>query len=440
MMSRRSPRSFAVWSHINGANQGDDLVVHSVIEALRKRSPACNVLAVSMYPPDTERRHGVKSLRIGSLPTAEIAGESTRSLAWLPSRVQGSRILRRARNLWHEVPASTAAFRALRKVDLLIIAGSGPLEDDPGSAYRVFKWTLLARLAGAGVAFASVGAGPLDRPVNRMFIRRALTMARYVTVRDPSSLEVVRQAGFRGDVQVTPDMAFGFPIEERGGAPVLPPAPVPTIGLNIMSLNAPRRARGIDLGELDETVFDDYLDRQMELAAHLLSLGYRVVLFSSEYNHDVAIRRHFLRQFATRWPVLASSGQLWYRLDDDSSDFLGTVASCDLVVATRFHSALFSLLSGKPVVGLVYHQKTRDLLDYFGLGDYAFDVEEFAVAQIVAAIHQLRSSDRGLAEKLLRAAQVRRLEVEAQFDRLVQAGDPLARVTQGHFEAAPPAG
>lgn len=400
------PRSFAVWSHINGANQGDDLVVHTVIEALRARVPGCRVVAVCMYPPDAESRHGVPALRIGSLPSAP----------------RGGRWARRARNLWYELPASWAAHRALRPIDRLIVAGSGPLEDDPGAAYRALKWSLLARLARTRVAFASVGAGPLDRRLNRAFVRRALSLADYITVRDQSTQALLRGCGVSRQIEVLPDMAFGFPRAELQVSPALPPTEVPTVGLNVMSMNDPRQARGIVLGAGDVERFNGYLAEMVEVAARVIRAGNRVVLFSSEFHHDLDTRREFVELFDATWPGLRDCGSLAFGIDDSPAGLLPTIASCDYVIATRFHSIVFPLLLGIPVVGLAYHPKTRDLLASFGLGDFAFDVASFEAAAVEEALRALQCGRAAVVEKIAAGTERRRAEVEAQFDTLAGAG------------------
>jgi polysaccharide pyruvyl transferase WcaK-like protein len=395
--------------------------VHSLIQAIRKRVPDSEIVAISMYPPDTEARHHVQAWRIGSVP----ASDSSTARGLGPSHAQWKRKLRegrmarRIRHAWREVPASWSAFRRLRAIDRLIVAGSGPLEDDPGSAYRVLKWTTLARLAGAQVAFASVGAGPLDRRVNRLFVRWALSLADYVSVRDQSSADLIRKIGYKGRLTVRPDMAFGFPVDALLPSPTLPGQGCRTVGVNIMSINEPRRARGIDVGDDDVSVFQSYIARLVDVTARLLVLGYRVVLFSSEFNHDLVVRREFLERFASVHPGLASSRLLNSGLDDTASDLLPIIASCDYVVATRFHSALFALLMDKPVVGLVYHPKMRDLLTSFGLADSAFDVETFDVGQVENAIATLQSNRPAIVARLAATAALHRAEVESQFDALV---------------------
>jgi polysaccharide pyruvyl transferase WcaK-like protein len=56
-----------------------------------------------------------------------------------------------------------------------------------------------------------------------------------------------------------------------------------------------------------------------------------------------------------------------------------TIISADVIIATRFHGVVLSLLAEKPVMGICYHQKTEALLKDSGQGDYAVDLDSFDV-------------------------------------------------------------
>src|SRR5690348_8776026 len=52
-------RTIAVWGHYHGGNLGDDLVVETIIHAVRHSDPTARIVGVSMSPDDTPVRHGV---------------------------------------------------------------------------------------------------------------------------------------------------------------------------------------------------------------------------------------------------------------------------------------------------------------------------------------------------------------------------------------------
>jgi hypothetical protein len=71
------------------------------------------------------------------------------------------------------------------------MSGSGSLCDHFGGLfnfpYAIFKWSILAKVAGIPVIFPSVGVGPLLSPISRLLVRASLDLASYRTVRDVRS-------------------------------------------------------------------------------------------------------------------------------------------------------------------------------------------------------------------------------------------------------------
>ena len=83
------------------------------------------------------------------------------------------------------------SYLLLRKVDALVVAGGGQLDDEWGGSwghpYTLMKWAVLARAAGSSVVFLSVGACRIDSQLTRTFLKAALSSARYRSYRDEES-------------------------------------------------------------------------------------------------------------------------------------------------------------------------------------------------------------------------------------------------------------
>ena len=118
------------------------------------------------------------------------------------------------RALISELVFLAKSFNIIRTFDIFIISGGGQLLDSWGGPwkfpYTIFKWVLLAKLAGVNCYFANVGAGPLQHPLSKFFIARALRIADYVSFRDEKSKALAREVGFAGEAQVFPDCVYGF--------------------------------------------------------------------------------------------------------------------------------------------------------------------------------------------------------------------------------------
>ncbi len=72
-------------------------------------------------------------------------------------------------------------------------------------------------------------------------------------------------------------------------------------------------------------------------------------------------------------------------------DLLSAIAQTDLVVASRFHGIIISLLMDRPVIGLSYNQKTDELMADVGLGEFVADIGQFDVPWLVSRFERLRA-------------------------------------------------
>jgi colanic acid/amylovoran biosynthesis protein len=61
----------------------------------------------------------------------------------------------------------------------------------------------------------------------------------------------------------------------------------------------------------------------------------------------------------------------------------------DVVVATRMHAAILALCARRPVMGVAYEFKTRELMQRVGFGDLVIDIEEATGARLVEMFERL---------------------------------------------------
>src|SRR5262249_49966506 len=83
-------------------------------------------------------------------------------------------------------------FLRLRRIDMLIIPGTGLLTDAYGlrgwGPYNMFKWSLIAKVCRCKLIFVSVGAGPIYGFLGRRFVKSALSLADFRSYRDKSTM------------------------------------------------------------------------------------------------------------------------------------------------------------------------------------------------------------------------------------------------------------
>ncbi len=319
----------------------------------------------------------------------------------------------------HEVPFLWHSYRLLRRVDLIVVAGSGVFTDDFGvwrHPYTTFRWSLLARRAGASMVYSSVGAGPIHSTLGSFFIRGAIARSDRISVRDRDTARLLASEGVPGPLPIVPDMAFGLPQRLRGAAAqsARPDGAGLVVGLNVMAYQDPRYLRkGADADYLA------YVDKMAAFAEWLLDEGHTVKLFSSQTQADALVAEDVQRVLEARGRL--DSPRLSCVIDqtDDVEDLIEVITSCDLIVAARFHSVLIALLFDIPVLGLAYHQKTAELLIEAGQPERFLDIGASTGSDLTEAFRALRADDSPakLEEQRARVARHRAM-VEQQFDTI----------------------
>ena len=331
-----SPR-LAIWGHFHGGNLGDELVVTTIVEAIRKRLGDVPLRAISMAPDDTESRH-----RIPTTPINPRHGSGGRKL---PGPRQAQRLGRIGSRLLAEIRFVVRSFGILGGLDRIVVSGSGQLLDAWRGPwwhpYTTFRWAALARVTRTRMVYPSVGAGPIDNRLSAFFIRKALGWAEYVSVRDDHSVHVLRSIGVERDLPVVPDMGWGWqdiPALEPGHG-----AGPTVVGLNAMSHEDPRYWPRGDIGR-----YRTYIEKISALTAHLVEEGLHVLMFSSQTRADRAVASD-LRELLGRGS-LGDDPRIQWQVDEieTEDDLAEAVARCDYVIAGRFHSSCSRLRSGFP--------------------------------------------------------------------------------------------
>ena len=436
MESRTTP-VIAVLGHYGNANLGDEAIIQAVVEEIRRRWEHGPLYAVSNRPSDTAWRHRVPALSIhtGELVEAgrggphvprAVMGAATGSgrrpsavwrrpaLRWI--RRAAGRVLRAGAQMSSEISCAWRAYRHLRRFDLLLIAGSNQMLDNYGGPwefpYLNLKWSILARLAGCRVAWISVGAGPLDSRLGRWFVRTALSLADYVSVRDEGSRRLLRAIGVRREVPVFPDLAHGV------GHRVGPMArPVAVAGRPVVAINAMPVYDRRYWHEWSEEKRGQYVTELAATAAALLKDGYGL-FFIATHPMDALVARDVMATVEAE-----HGGGRWddnpVRCPTTVAGLLRELESADLIVATRFHGAVLALRVERPVLAICYYRKTRELVAEFESGaDFAVDLDELGAADAIRRLQRLEARAGELVTGIRRKGEDYRVALREQYDRV----------------------
>jgi polysaccharide pyruvyl transferase WcaK-like protein len=424
----KTPRRIGILGHVGNGNLGDEAIIDALIRGIRQTAPGVEFTAFTIRPSDTEARHGIRSFPLRRGRDRGPAGSPAPSLGPAETGPSGLRAaLRRipglglllsavaATSRWlgdmvREAAFWTARYRHMRRVDILIVAGSNQLSDYFGGhwgfPYTVWAWSAAARLAGARVVFLSVGAGPIRTGLSRFFIRGALSWSAYRSYRDVGSRDAIARIGFPGPHVIAPDLAHGLRLAPapRG---VKAAGEASLVVINPLPYFDPR-----SWAERDPGVYRRYVDTMAAFTAALQERGYRVQFAPTQLRADPPVIADILEAIGTK----AAAARISASCPGVSSfdDLIAVLSAADFVVATRFHGVLISQMLGKPTIGIVYRRSTRDLLEDVGQGAYAIDIKELTSELLLERLGTLER-DREVGDRIQRKLEAYRQALAAQY-------------------------
>jgi polysaccharide pyruvyl transferase WcaK-like protein len=368
-------------------NLGNEITLQTILSHARKYLPDAEFKCICSGVTDTSLRY--------ELPAFPISIRFPRNSAAKWYRRSTNPVIRLLRQLLIGIPQELLdwfrIFHVLRGVDTVIFPGTGYLTDAYSNAlgwpYDVFKWSLIARLRRRKVLFVSVGAGPIYHPLSKWLIKSALSLAHYRSFRDTSTITCLRMIGFSTDNdRVYPDLVFN--LETVGFPPHVCSRPRPLIGIGLM--DDPGRYGAERPSNATHT---SYLDALGALVHWLLIHDYDVRLLIGDV-YDIPVTK-FFTELLKQKGLTGTQGRLFNEPAASVDQLLSQLASTDLVVATRFHNVLLSLLLEKPVIGITFHHKIRSLMTQMGLAEYCLDINTLDVQKLTQRFCELKQdSDR----------------------------------------------
>lgn len=334
-------------------NSGNDGSFEAMLSFLRRVRPDADAICICSGPDYVQREFDVRAVSIGVAPPD---GPVRRAL----DAVSGRMVSR--------LSSFRRALRIMRECDVLIMPGTGVLDDFGDGPFGVpmalLGWCLAARLAGAKVAFVSVGAGPMAARLGRIFARIAATLAEYRSYRDAASKDFMASIGVdTTSDRVFPDLAFALaspPKRERRRDEPL------TVGLGIMAYYGWRNDHS-DGAALHAR----YVGQIAVFARALLRDGYGVRLLTGD-RADLDTLDEIIAAMAERGEPLHGVAVAPI---NSLHDLMRQIEQTDVVIATRYHNVICALKMHRPIISIGYAAKNDVLLGEIGLADFCQHIE-----------------------------------------------------------------
>jgi polysaccharide pyruvyl transferase WcaK-like protein len=372
----KNHEKITLFGHFDSTNFGNESTLLTILYHLRRFQPNAEFTCISTGPKATAAVHHINSIPI-----------ETRYIKYRRSLNSISRI---ARWIFIYAPCEiyqwTKCFIRLGGIDVLIIPGTGLLTDACGlvgwGPYNLFKWSLIAKVRHCKLLFVSVGAGPIYSTMGKFLIKSALSCADFRSYRDAESKKYIHGIGFRVENDpIYPDLVFGIP------ETLLPHRSVKTsrcvVGLGIMESSGRYGTAGPS-PEIQQA----YLHNLAAFATWLLAHDYDIRLLIGDLG-DIDTVYEFLHLLRDQLPTYEGS-RIINEPVSSAEDLLSQIAETDIVIATRFHNVLLSLLCNKPTVSISFHHKCKSLMRIMGLSEYCLDINKLDVNHLIEAFCDIK--------------------------------------------------
>lgn len=364
-------------------NLGDSAIMTATCDALRNIMPKVSITIQSSRPNRDRETAGVSPIPRG----------------------------------WHGIPKLA---RAARQADLVICGGGGLFQDDD-SLLKMPYWAVrlvFLRILNRQMIGFSIGAGPLNYRISRLFATLALKTLRSVSVRDAIAQSLL-QPMVETPIDVVPDPAFllegaSADLARRALREVdVPLDGRPLVGVAVRRLfhassnllphkYAHRLGLGRGRGEREMAALIIDLALVMD---EVVSRTNGHVIFMPTYNAPHEDDAEICKAVAAKM----RSGRHSLLLLDDPKLYKAVSGLVTVMFCGRMHAAILAAGSSTPIVGFAYNSKFQGTFDMLGQHDRCLSAYDFAknrqskqaIAMLVEAIEspsQFRPDTARLAE------------------------------------------
>lgn len=295
---------------------------------------------------------------------------------------------------------------AIRNCDLFLLGGGGLLQDEitmfnVAVWLRYYKYALKQRKK---ICVYANSIGPVSGKWNRYLIRKYLSNADLITLRDEESARLLDEIGVEGEgkIYVTADPVFSMKWKKRNGGneesekyvcmalrhwfDIIPFIPVKICNrFNIRSSK-------------NRTKYNKYIQTMAETALFINEkLGYKVYFISFLYGRDDKVALDILEKMKgqSKKENKLVSGE--YLVPEQ---IVNIIAHSRLLVGMRLHSIIYAICAHVPMVIIDYSLKVRGMVRQNGLDRYCIGIEEIETEKLKKIIYRVLAEEESIKEKL----------------------------------------
>jgi len=295
-------------------NIGDDALLMSIINDLKRYKPDIRLMILSKDPAVTSKDFDIASI----------------------SRFSMLRI-----------------FRAMKNARAFIYGGGNLLQDNTSTRSLFFYLSMvwLAKKHRLKIMFYANGIGPLKKKVNRLLTKKIMNQVDVITLRETLSFEELKSLDIgKPKIQLTSDAALTVTdscdnidtgIRQQLGLP----DGIPLLGVSL------RKYPGHE--NIEHEKYESVIARAIDIMAE--KYGAWPVLFPMQYPDDVPILENVAGKMTAECTVVKEKLNILQTYD--------LISGMHMLLGMRLHALVFAAVASVPMVGLVYDPKIEGFLD-----------------------------------------------------------------------------
>jgi colanic acid/amylovoran biosynthesis protein len=394
------PTVHIVITNSHGDNRGDEAAQRSMVRMLAELIPQARFTILTNSPKGLSMPDGVEvrptfaawNRRFPFLPLPMI-------LLWLALRKLGMKLTGLNRF------ALFGSLDSIARADLVLSAPGGPYIGEIYRGHELSEHLLhlwIAEKLGKSVMIYGPSMGPFTTRRNKIR-RRLLDVVPVITLRDPISKQylddlkistplvyVAADSAFQDSVAIDATRLDQILVSEEIFDPANPH--IPLIGVT------PAGARWNYRNAAEPKIKQaEYVALMARTVDHLIeSYGCRVVFFPQLYGRssDLPLIQSIVdkSRYADQVRILSD------RHDSDIQQ--AVISRMDMMIANRYHSAIFAIKQAVPVVCIAYEHKAKGVMRQAGVEDYLIDIGELSFDTLSAAIRRAWENRQAIRREL----------------------------------------
>lgn len=315
-------------------NIGDEAILKTLTQQLRKLDPEVHITVLSHSPEETMSKYGVHAVK---------------------------------RNDIFKV------FNAIRKSDILLSGGGSLLQDDTSARSIHYYLTILRMglMLKKHVFLISNGIGPIIREGNKTQVARVLNKVNHTTVRDFNSQKLLIDIGVDPErISVSADMVIAMDMEplSRGAAII-----------EAFNLVEPTKKK-IGIAVRHKDFKTDERKQQLIELANALAKTYNVFFVPFYYKNDTKIYDDIHDKVAENVYFINEKYS--------SEEFMSILENLDILMGSRLHSLIFALVAEVPFIGISYDPKIENFMEMIQMKPVC-SMSAFNPEKLIEAVDEL---------------------------------------------------